>query len=71
MKYPLSAGVFSKREPLATAQLWQVRVFAKYLTKQDLLASSFECADHRMQFLREFAQSSFFNAKKHSVANEL
>jgi len=71
MKQPLCDRAISQREPVATTQTRQVRVFIKLLMKLNYLTSSYECAGIRQQSGRRFAQRSFFNSGKQGVTNGL
>ena len=61
----------SMREPEATTQTRQVRVFANLLTKQNFFVSLCDCVNSRMQENREFAQGSLFNVENYGVVSGL
>ena len=59
------------REPVATTQMWQVRVVVKILTKYDYLTSLFDCTDFLLHENRGFAQSALFTVESHDVVSGL
>ncbi len=60
-----------KREPLAAAQMRQVRVFFNVLMNNRFLYSSYDCENSPMEVSRGFAQSLLINVDIHGVVGGL